>query len=73
MYPVLKENKIFSWEIFPLCFSFSSFLLCLTISFELSSRVSSMSRFPGSPPTLVPLVQPLGLGLARPCTPSVQP
>lgn len=27
VYPVLKENKIFSWENFPLCFSFSSFLL----------------------------------------------
>lgn len=28
VYPVLKENKIFSWETFPLCVSFSFFSVC---------------------------------------------
>lgn len=72
MYPVLKENKIFSWENFPLCFSFSSFLLCLSISSGLSSGSVHVS-VPRVSSTLAPLVQPLGLGLARPYTPSVQP
>lgn len=77
VYPVLKENKIFSWENFPFVFFFLLLSPHLSISSGLSSRVSSMSRFPGSPPPWLPWlplwVQPLGLGLARPCTPSVQP
>lgn len=39
VYPVLKENKIFSWETFPLCFS-SPHLFLLFLSPGLSSRVS---------------------------------
>lgn len=65
VYPVLKENKIFSWETFPLCFSsplplsFCSFLLgCL----------------PGSAPCLLPWSShpaalswlPVGLALLGP-------
>lgn len=77
MYPVLKENKIFSWENFPLCFSFSSFLLCLSISSGLSSRVSSMSRFPGSPPPWLPLSNPWALAWHAParhlCSPKPHP
>lgn len=49
MYPVLKENKIFSWETFPLCFSFPHFLLLL-LSPGLSSRVSTVSFSLETPP-----------------------
>lgn len=40
VYPVLKENKIFSWETFPLCFSSPHLFLLLFLSPGLSSRVS---------------------------------
>lgn len=81
MYPVLKENKIFSWETFPLCFSFPPFSFCSFL----------LGRLPGSAPCLLPLETPPGRPLlapavgpalpgawavrrlARPCSPSVQP
>lgn len=79
VYPVLKENKIFSWETFPLCFSPPSPFSC---SFFLGC-------LPGSAPCLLTLETPprsqscgCGFGppgaqavqrLARPCMPSVQP
>lgn len=81
VYPVLKENKIFSWETFPLCFSFPPFSFCSFL----------LGHLPGSAPCLLPLETPPASpllaaavgpallrawavqGLARPCTPSVQP
>ena len=79
VYPVLKENKIFSWETFPLCFSPPAHFSCSLL----------LGCLPGSAPCLLTLETPprsQGCGcefglpgaqavqrLARPCMPSVQP
>lgn len=76
MYPVLKENKIFSWETFPLCFSFSPFLLSVPFFWVVFQGQPSVSvpwgphpqPSPGSDCGYGP-----GPGLARHGTPSVQP
>lgn len=79
VYPVLKENKTFSWETFPLCFSPPAHFSCSLL----------LGCLPGSAPCLLSLETPSrsqGCGsesglpgaqavqrLARPCMPSLQP